>query len=171
MLYFWLVILIFLNTIWLAMVPFALPGNWLIVITTSLFAWWHWDQSLFSVYTLVGITVLALLGELFEFLGGMGGAKKAGAGLRGSVGAIIGAITGAVLGTVMIPIPLLGTLIGSGLGAGIGAWIFELSSRRSRQEYFRLSLGAGIGQIFGSSAKIFLGGLIWLIVTVAAFWT
>ncbi len=170
MLYFWLVILIVLNTIWLGLVPFALPGNWLIVITTFLFAWWRWDDGIFSVYSLVAIIVLALLGELFEFFGGMGGAKKAGAGFRGSVGAVIGAITGAVVGTVIIPVPLLGTLVGSSIGAGIGALAFELSGERKREEYIRLGFGAGLGQFLGASAKIIVGVLIWFTVAVGAFW-
>ena len=170
MLYFWLVILILLNTVWLASVPFALPGNWLIVITTSLFTWWHWDDGIFSVYTLLCIIIFALLGELFEFFGGIHGAKKAGAGFRGSLGALIGAITGAVLGTFLIPIPFLGTLVGSSIGAGIGAWVLELSGGRSVKQHFSLGLGAGLGQFLGVSAKIMIGILIWLIVALAAFW-
>ena len=170
MLYFWAILLILLNAVWLALVPFALPGNWLIVITTSLFAWWRWEDEIFSLYTLLAITILALLGELIEFFGGMGGAKKAGAGFRGSLGALIGAITGAVLGTLLIPIPFLGTLLGSCTGAGLGAWVLELSSGRPIQNTFRLGLGAGLGQFLGTTSKTMIGGLIWLIVTLAAFW-
>ena len=170
MLYFWLILLIVLNTVWLATVPLALPGNWLIVITTSLFAWWRIDEGIFSIYTLLCISALALLGELFEFFGGFTGAKKAGAGLRGSLGALIGSITGAVLGTFIIPVPLFGTLIGSGIGAGIGACAFELSRPRKPKQTLHLGLGAGFGQILGASIKIILGGLIWFVVAIAAFW-
>jgi len=49
MLYFWLTLLVILNAFWLALVPFALPGNWLIVITTSLFAWWQRENNVFSI--------------------------------------------------------------------------------------------------------------------------
>lgn len=170
MLYLWSTILILLNGVWLALVPFALPGNWLIVITTVLFAFWRADDKVFSLYTLIIIAVLALLGELVEFFGGMGGARKAGAGLRGSLGAIIGAITGALIGTFLIPVPLLGTLLGSCAGAAIGACIFELSGTRKLQDSFRLSLSAGLGQFLGATAKLIIGLLIWLIVAVAAFW-
>ena len=170
MLYFWAILLILLNAVWLALVPFALPGNWLIVITTSLFAWWHAEDGVFSIYTLIAIAILALLGELFEFFGGMGGAKKAGARFRGSLGALIGAITGAVLGTFLIPVPLLGTLLGSCIGAGLGTWIFELSAGRQIQGSFRLGFGAGLGQFLGTTTKFAIGVLIWLIVALAAFW-
>ena len=170
MLYFWSTILILLNAFWLALVPFALPGNWLIVITTALFAWWHAEDRIFSPYTLVAITALALLGELAEFFGGVVGAKKAGARFSGSLGALIGALTGAVLGTFLIPIPLLGTLLGSCAGAAILACVFELSGGRRVEDSFRLGFGAGIGRFLGTTTKTALGLLIWLIVAVAAFW-
>jgi len=162
--------LILINAVWLALVPFALPGNWLIVITTALFAWWHAEDGIFSIYTLVAITILALLGELVEFLGGLVGAKKAGARFRGSLGALIGALAGAVIGTFLIPISLLGTLLGSCAGAAILACVFELSGGRRMEDSVHLGLGAGLGHFLGTFAKIALGILIWLIVAIAAFW-
>jgi len=170
MLYLWSVILILLNALWLVLVVFGLPGNWLIVISTALFAWWRWDDAAFSIYTLIFITGLAVLGELVEFFGGMAGAKRAGAGFRGSIGAIVGAITGAILGTFLIPVLLLGTLIGACIGAGIGAWGFELSAGRQTGKSIRSALGAGLGEFLGITSKFALGVLIWLIVAVAAFW-
>ena len=64
MLYFWLILLILLNAVWLVLVLFGLPGNWLIVTSTSLFAWWRWEDGVYSIYTLIVIVVLAGLGEL-----------------------------------------------------------------------------------------------------------
>ena len=170
MIYFWMILLILLNTVWLAMVVFALPGNWLIVITTSLFAWWRAEDEFFSLYTLLAIALLALAGELIEFFSGISGAKKAGAGFRGSIGALIGAITGAVLGTFLIPIPFVGTLLGVCIGAFLGASVFELSGGRRMRDSFRLGLGAGLGQFLGTTTKIAIGVLIWFAVTIAAFW-
>lgn len=170
MLYLWSTMLILLNAVWLVLVLFALPGNWLIVITTALFAWWHAEDGIFSIYTLIAITALALLGELVEFFGGVFGAKKAGARFRGSLGAIIGALAGAVLGTFLIPIPLLGTLLGSCAGAAIIACVFEVSSGRRMEDSVRLGFGAGLGHFLGTTTKIALGLLIWFIVAFAAFW-
>jgi len=170
MLYFWVTILILLNTVWLALVPFALPGNWLIIITTSLFAWWQSDQNVFSVYTLIFITVIALIAEVVEFFGGAGGAKKAGARLRGTCGAVLGAIIGACLGTFLIPIPLVGTVLGSAIGAAMGALAFELSGGREIRESINTGIGAGAGQLIAAFAKIAAGFLIWFVVAVAAFW-
>lgn len=170
MLYIWLVLLILVNVVWLGLIVFALPGNWLIVVTTSLFAWWRAEDGVFSIYTLIGITVLAFLGELVEFFGGMGGAKRAGGGWRGSAGAIIGAVTGAVLGTFLLPVPFLGTLIGMCAGAGAGALGLEFLGGREIKESVHLGIGAGFGQLVGTTGKFVIGILIWVIVAVAAFW-
>jgi uncharacterized protein YqgC (DUF456 family) len=167
MLYLWSTILVIVNAFWLMLVPFTLPGNWLIVITTVLFAWWWADDKVFSPYTLVVITLLALLGEVVEFFGGAAGAKKAGARFLGSLGAIIGAITGAIIGTFVFPI--LGTLIGSCAGAAIGACLLEIAGGRKVEDTINLGIGAGLGHFFGTTAKMALGILIWLIVAVAAF--
>ena len=170
MLYLWIILLIVLNALCLVLVLFALPGNWLIVILTCLFAWWRWEDGVFSIYTLIAIGVLATLGELFEFFGGMGGAKKAGARWWGSLGAFAGAISGAVVGTFLIPIILFGTLIGACVGAGMGAWVFELAGGRQMKDSARSGLGAGLGELLGITIKITLGFAIWVIVAVAAFW-
>jgi len=170
MLYLWSILLVLFNAVWLVLVVFGLPGNWLIVISTCLFAWWRWDDGVFSIYTLIAILVLAVLGELVELLAGAGGAKRAGAGWRGSIGALIGAVTGAILGTFLLPIPFLGTLTGACVGAGLGAWGLELAGGRQMQDSVRHGIGAGIGEFLGITTKFILGILIWLIVTVAAFW-
>jgi uncharacterized protein YqgC (DUF456 family) len=169
MLYVWSFALVLLNAAWLLMVFFGLPGNWLIVISTCLFAWWQWDDGIFSIYTLLAITILAVLGELVEFLAGAGGAKKAGAGWRGSIGAIVGAVTGAIVGTFTLPIPVLGTLLGACIGAGLGAWGLELAGGRKLRDSVRSGIGAGVGEFLGITTKFILGGLIWVIVAVAAF--
>ncbi len=170
MLYLWSIILILLSAVWLVLVFFGLPGNWLIVISTCLFAWWRWDDGVFSIYTLIAITVLAILGELAEFLAGAGGAKRAGAGWRGSVGAIAGAITGAIIGTFTLPVPVLGTLLGACIGAGLGAWGLELAGGRKLQDSVRSGIGAGMGEFLGITTKFTLGVIVWIIVAVAAFW-
>ena len=170
MLYLLLVLLILVNVIWLVLVLFGLPGNWLIVTSTCLFAWWRWEDGVFSIYTLIVIGVLAGLGELFEFLGGMRGAKRAGASWQGSIAALAGAIAGAILGTFMIPMLFLGTVLGACIGAGLGAWAVEVSRGRKMEESVRCGLGAGLGELLGITAKVTAGIIIWLTVAVAAFW-
>jgi uncharacterized protein YqgC (DUF456 family) len=167
---FWIIILLVFNLVWLGLNLFMLPGNWFMVISTCLFAWWQAEHSVFSIYTLVIITVLALLGELIEFMAGAGGAKKAGASWLGSLGAIIGAIVGGLAGTVIIPIPLVGTLIGACLGAGGGTFLFERLSGKRIEHSLKFGVGAGLGAAVGIISKLSLGGLIWLIVAIAAFY-
>ena len=170
MLYVWLIILVLLNTCWLGLIFFALPGNWLMVISTALLAWWRWDDGIFSVYTLIAITILAVLGEVIEFFAGAGGAKKAGAGKAGAIGAVLGAIAGAVAGTILIPIPIIGTLMGGCLGAGLGAFAFERARGREMADSIRLGTGAGLGQLLGITGKFIIGIIIWLTITITAFW-
>jgi len=170
MLYLWVIILIVLNTVFLAMVPFVLPGNWLMVITASLFAWLFRDQQVFSVYTIIAIALLALAGELIEFLAGVGGARKSGASRRGSICAITGAIAGAILGTFLLPVPLLGTLLGSCIGAGLSVYSFELFAGRKSRQSFHAGAGASLGQFLGSASKSLIGIIIWFTIAIAAFW-
>ena len=168
MVYIWILLLLPVNALCLLLVLFALPGNWLMVALTCLFAWWQ--KGVFSIYTLIAIGILATLGELFEFFGGMGGAKKAGARWFGAFGALLGAIIGAVVCTFLIPIIMLGTVIGACVGAGTGALVFEMAAGRCFEESARSGLGAGLGELVGITIKISLGFVIWAIIAIAAFW-
>jgi len=170
MLYVWLSILIVLNAGWLLLVLLGLPGNWLMVISTCLFAWWKWDERVFSGWTLIAIVALALLGELIEFLAGMTAARGSGASWRGSIMAIFGAILGALVGTFVFPILFLGSVIGASVGAGLAVWVTEISRGELAEHSLQHAVGAGIGQIIGTTSKIMLGLAIWLVIAVAAFW-
>ncbi|MCA1809779.1 MAG: DUF456 family protein [Lentisphaerae bacterium] len=60
-----------------------LPGNWLMVLTTGLLAWWRPGMIAWWVVGLMA--VLALAGEVFEFIAGLGGARRGGAGWKASL--------------------------------------------------------------------------------------
>jgi len=169
-LYLWLAILVLFNAVWLMLVLFGLPGNWLMVISTCLFAWWKWDIRPFSGWTLIAITALALTGELIEFLAGMAGARRAGASWRGSAMAVLGAILGALFGTFLIPIPLLGSMVGASIGAGFAVWAGEIARGEIAEHSFQRAVGAGLGQFLGITGKLVAGMVIWLVVAVAALW-
>ena len=170
MTYVWLIGLLFVNSVFWTLSFFALPGNWLIVISTCAFAVWSKEAAIFSVPTLIVITVLALIGEFIEFFACMGGAKKAGAGKRGALGALMGAICGAIVGTVMVPVLFVGTFIGACVGAGIGTWLLE-STREDleNKRAVKMGVGASVGVVVGTGSKIVLGMIICIIVAVAAF--
>ena len=167
MVYFWLIILIILNTMFMIMVPFALPGNWLMLIATTLFAWIFAEHNIFSFYTLLILLFLAIIGEIFEFLGGAGGAKKSGARILSSIAAILGAIIGSIVGTFMIPIPVLGTVLGSCLGAGLAAWTMEIITGPTKN-HIKIAKAAALGQLIGTTSKSIVAIIIWLTITLAA---
>jgi uncharacterized protein YqgC (DUF456 family) len=170
--YVWATLLTLVNLIWLSLNLLTLPGNWLMVATTMLVAWWQWaaGDPMFSLPTLVAIVALAALGEVVEFFAGVAGATKAGSTRWGSAGALLGGIVGAVAGTFLIPVPVLGSLIGACAGACLGAWGMELLGGRKMRPSIRAGIGGGVGRLAGAALKSFLGVLIWIIVAVAAFW-
>jgi len=170
MLYIGLSILVLINLLWLMLVLFGLPGNWLMVLTTSLFAWWTWNQRAFSGGTLVAISVLAVLGELIEFLGGTVGARRAGASWRASFTGILGAIVGALAGTAMFPVLFVGTIVGACLGVALAVWIIETSRGEHPEPSLQRAVGAGLGEFIGILSKFAIGVVIWLTIAVAAFW-
>ncbi len=170
MLHIMLIILVLANACFLLLTLFALPGNWLIVITTAIFAYWRADDQPFSVYTIAAIVILAFIGELFEFFAGIGGAKKAGATSKGALGALLGAIIGAIVATPAIPIPILGTLIGACIGAGIGTWALEIHAGKKPHLATRSGVGASIPVLTGTTTKLIIGIIIWLIIAIAAFY-
>ncbi len=172
--YLYATLLVILNALWLALVVAGLPGNWLIVLSTLLLAWWRWaaepGRPMFGVPVLVTICVLALAGEVAELLAGVVGAKVAGGSRRAALGAFVGALGGAVLGTLLIHVPVVGTLLGTCCGAGVGAWGLELTSGRPARASLKSGLGAGAGRLVGTLAKLAAGVAIWVVVTIAAFW-
>ena len=170
MTYVWLIGLLFANSIFWTLSFFALPGNWLIVISTWAFALYTKGDPVFSMPTLIVITVLALIGAFLEFFSCMGGAKKGGAGKRGAIGALLGAICGAIAGTFMIPVPFVGTFIGACIGAGVGTWCMELTRPDIVPGHaVKMGVGASIGVMVGTGSKIVLGLIICIIIAVAAF--
>ena len=152
------------------MVLFGLPGNWLMVLSTALLAWWKWDERVFSGWTLIVIAVLALVGELMEFSAGMVGARKAGASWSASIAGVFGAILGAAVGTLAFPVPVLGTILGACVGVGLAVWAVEISRGEPLEPSLQRGVGAGIGEFLGLLSKFVMGVVIWLVVAVAAFW-
>ena len=166
----WIILLLFVNLIWLGMVLFTLPGNWLMVASTALFAWLHWDAGVFSAYTLGALVVLAVAAEVLEFLGGLGGARRAGARWAGAVAAIFGAFIGGIVGTFLIPVPIAGTLLGAGIGGAAATFLLEAGGGRGMDKAFRSGVGAGIGVFVGTVAKFAIGVVIYITIAVAALW-
>jgi len=152
------------------LVLFTLPGNWLMVVGTCLFAWWRWDDRVFSWPLLVAAGVLALIAEIIEFFAGAGGAKRCGAGWLGALAAIGGALFGAIVGTIAIAVGVFGTLLGACLGAGMATWVVERITGTEHNQSVRSGIGAGTGVLVGTVSKFAIGCIIWLLIAVAAFY-
>lgn len=170
------ILLTLLNAAALLLVVIGLPGTWLIAAFTAAAAWSQWNPALgwsdqFIALPALGLVVaLALLGELAETVMGMAGAKRAGASGWGLIGSLVGAIIGGITGTMIIPIPVIGSLVGACLGAAAGAWLLELARGRSVDQATRSGLGAGIGRLKGTLAKLAAGLAMFIIAATAAFW-
>lgn len=170
MIYLLITLLILMNAFWLVMVAFSLPGTWLMLGTTLLFAWWQSDHHIFSHATLILMVVLAALGEVVEFIAGVAGARKAGGSSKAATGALVGGLLGTLVGTFIIPIPMIGSLLGAAGGAGLGAWLVEARSGKTPDQRLKVGMAAGTGRLLGTVAKLAIGTVIWVMITIAAFW-
>ncbi|MBI1367753.1 MAG: DUF456 family protein [Planctomycetes bacterium] len=163
------IILLSFNAMSLLLVVLGLPGNWLMVLATGVFAWAMWDVHAITAIPLAAIGLLALVGEILETTLGASGARKAGGSRWGAIGAILGALVGGIAGTFVIPIPVVGSILGACIGAGVGAIGFELAGGQKLGVSLRTGKGAAVGRLYGTIAKLVVGVTIWLIVAAALF--
>jgi len=170
MIYLYATLCVLLNTVWLGLTLLGLPGNWLMVATAALFAWWTWQAGPMFTLTALGLAAgLAALAEVVEFLASMSGAKKAGGSTLGSLAALVGGVVGAIIGTFAIPIPLLGTILGATLGAFAGSLIVETARGTPHDRAVAVGRGAAIGHLTGTAIKFTLGLAIYLWLAAWAF--
>jgi len=156
------------------LVLLGLPGTWAllaIALLVELIDAWYLPEgarTTFSWWLLAGCTALALLGELFEFLAGALGAKRAGSSRRGQVLAVVGGIAGAIAGA---PFGLvIGSFVGAIAGTFLGAVIGEMTRPGMRVEQtFRPASGAVVGRVLGTLSKLPIAVVVWIALSVAAF--
>jgi uncharacterized protein YqgC (DUF456 family) len=152
----------------------SLPGNWICVLLIALYAYFGPSEgrTAVGVATVVATFVLALVGELIEFVAGAYGAKRAGASRKSTLYSIIGSIAGATVGAIVgVPIPLIGSLVAAiafgGLGAAAGAMYGEWTDGRAWKENWLIGQSTFWGRTFGTLGK-FGTGLVMLILLFAA---
>ncbi len=108
----------------LLLVPFSLPGTWLIALLGIIYSlFYSFDGGATTAFWVNGwLLGLAAFGEIMEFVVGVFGGKV----VKVSTGAIIAAFIGGIAGLIIgVPIFLVGSLIGMFLGAFLGALIYE----------------------------------------------
>ncbi|MDD4731665.1 MAG: DUF456 domain-containing protein [Desulfovibrio sp.] len=152
--YVWAVLYLLLAFAFQGLNVFSLPGNWLVVGLSSLWAVLRPEHGI--SWAFVGVlAALALAGEAVEWIAQSWGARRYGASGRGNFGGIIGALAGAIVGA---PFLLgLGALLGALLGAYAGCFVFEISQGRPAMEANRASMGAFFGKSLGMTVKLALG--------------
>ncbi len=167
-------LLLVVNACGVFLVALQLPGTWLMLGATVGVAWWRWDGwsgGLITGWTLGALLVLAIVGELVEFLGPAMGVAKEKSSKRAAVLAVAGGVTGAIVGTVVLAfLPVIGTLIGAVVGSGLFSILGDLWAGREWEPALRGGKGAAIGRFWGALGKLIIAAAMWVIVAVALFW-
>jgi uncharacterized protein YqgC (DUF456 family) len=155
---------------------FTLPGNWIVVVITALFAAFvHPPHGEGVSWTVVGVAVgLALLGELVEFAAGAAGAAKHGGRRRGMLLAIGGAMIGSIAGGIVgVPVPVVGSVLGAlgggALGAFCGAYLGETWKGKTGPERMAVSTAALVGRLLGTVGKLAVGVVMVVVITIDSF--
>jgi hypothetical protein len=178
MYYFWASLLVAFNLLaWCATI-LALPGNWIIVAATAVFAFFFSTPGEPGLsWWVVGIVAgLAALGELLEFAAGALGAAKHGGSRRGMLLSLVGAFVGSLWGAFLtLPIPLVGPILGAlgggAAGAFAGAFLGEVWAGKATDQSVAIGKGALVGRLLGTGSKLVIGMLMVIIVALDAFYT
>jgi uncharacterized protein YqgC (DUF456 family) len=123
----------------------ALPGSLLIFIGLLLAAWAE-DFAYVGAVTIAILAALVILAYVLDFIAGAFGAKHFGASRMAALGAVIGAVVGIFFG-----------FIGVFIGPFIGAFLGELTVQNKFRTAGRAGIGAWIGLVLGTAAKVALG--------------
>jgi uncharacterized protein len=155
----------------------ALPGNWMILAASALFALLvRGSGELGLSWSTVGmLVVLALLGEALELFTGIVGAARLKGSRRGMALSIVGSIAGSIMGTMMgLPIPVFGppiaALVGGALGAFVGAYLGEDWKGASPGQSLAVGQAAFWGRLLGTFGKFTVGVVMVIVATKQSSW-
>ena len=137
----------------LLLIPFGLPGTWVIVAAAVGFNVLTGGERIGTV-SLVLVTAMAIVGEVLEFSLTGRYTRKYGGSRRAGWGAIIGGIVGAIVG---VPLPIVGSMIGAFVGAFVGALVAEYSREANAANATRVATGALIGRVVAAAMKVAIG--------------
>jgi uncharacterized protein len=77
-------------------------------------------------------------------------------------------LVGGIVGTAL-PVPIVGTLIGACLGAFVGSLLGHLWAGRPLVPSFAAGWRAAVGRFWGTVSKLAVGGIIVVVLALAAF--
>jgi uncharacterized protein YqgC (DUF456 family) len=146
------------------LIVLGLPGLWVMVATAVTYNLVVPGDPI-GWFTLVVVSVLALVAEVLEFSLSGKYARKYGGSRRAGWGAIIGGIIGAIVG---VPVPIVGPVIGAFVGSFLGALAAELSGGSSAGDATRVAKGALIGRAVSTALKIGIGFAIGIWIFISA---
>jgi uncharacterized protein YqgC (DUF456 family) len=133
----------------LALLVLGLPGTFVIVIASAVYAWATGFQAL-TLATLGILLTMALVGEAIEFASTVLGGKERPT-RRVAIAAVLGAIFGGIFGA-----PFffgIGALFGALGGAFAGAWLASTSEGSSHDQAVRHGIDALRGRLLGFIVK------------------
>jgi len=161
------ILLLIVQIVGLVLTLFQMPGLWLMLAGTCVFAWGTNARGYVAVHWLVVLLLLALLAEVVEFVAGSAGAKKAGATKLAMFGAMVGGIVGAIAGT-FIPIPIVGTIFGACAGSFLVAMAIQWMQHGEVHHSMRVGVGAAKGRFLGIAGKLSIGVLMLVLTMIVA---
>jgi len=135
-----------------AMVPFTLPGTWVIAGAAFLYSLVA-NFKTSSDWLVVGIlAALALFGEALDYAASAVSAKRENVPTGAVICSIVGGLAGAIIG---VPVFLIGALLGLLVGTFLGAFLYSLIKKGDVSEALRHSgviLTSRIISIFAKTA-------------------
>jgi uncharacterized protein YqgC (DUF456 family) len=144
----------------LALIPFGLPGLWLMVVIVMglvLAGSLSWTFGLIAAAVVAG----AEFGE-FVVLSRFG--KQFGGSKRAFLGAIVGGMAGLFVG---VPVPLIGPIITAFIGTFLGAGLVTLYETRSLEQSTRVGFGLVLARTVAVALKVATAVLLTASVAVA----
>ena len=155
-------VLVFAGLLGLVLIPFGLPGLWVILLGILAYGWLT-NFATLSPWLIGLATGVALLGEVLESLIGFRFARRYGGSSRAGWGALVGGLIGAIVG---VPVPILGSVVGGFVGAFIGAALFEYTQARHSVGAVKAGWGAVLGRAAAAAVKMALG----IVLMVSSLW-
>ncbi|SKA72962.1 DUF456 domain-containing protein [Desulfobaculum bizertense] len=146
---------------------FSLPANWVVLGLVALWKATHPEMSM-TWLGFGGLALLALAGEIIEFVIRLKGAERYGASSKGNWGGVLGAILGAIFGAGFLF--GIGALPGALLGAFGGCLAVERLQGRDFAGAKKAAIGAMYGTFLGLVAKIGIG-VVMAVMAAQSVWS
>jgi len=157
----WLAIALMAASLFL--IPFGLPGAWIMVGILAIAA----IYGAVGLSTLIAVVVIATAGELVEFFV----VKRLTAQYGGSRAAFWGAIIGGIVGVVVgVPVPIVGSIFAGFIGSFLGAAVVTIIETKKWEHAGRVGWGVLIGRMLSAIVKTFAGLAILVLGAFALIW-